>query len=264
MIKDSLVHHKLYQLEDLGDRRTVSRQTQCSPQLYRHTEEEHGERKALLVYLAALLAIGMADLFYNEPLYTLTLEWVPQWQSTYTKDSFMIQFLKAATILGEGYAAAAIILLSFVFTSRERTFFLLLALECASYVNKNLKLMYRNPRPYMVHQDIIAFGCSKSFGNPSGHSSLSACFYMTLFLVLFHDKGHIRRESVQQKHVMSDSVVPNDIEEPLLSDVRKAEEVVEKFTLLNWIVYAVSLIAVIATIGTVGFSRVALGQHSFN
>lgn len=137
--------------------------------------------------MACWLAILLADLFYNEPLYALTLEWVPQWQANYSKESFMIRFLKAATLLGEGYAAATVVALAFVFTSRERTFYLLVAFATASYVNKNLKLMYRNPRPYMVHDDIMAFGCSKSFGNPSGHSSLSACLYMSLFLIFFHD-----------------------------------------------------------------------------
>lgn len=35
-------------------------------------------------------------------------------------------------------------------------------------------------------------------------------------------------------------------------------------TWLQWIVYVFALLVVLAIIGTVGFSRVGLGQHSFN
>ena len=165
-------------------------------------------------YLAFLLLIGLADLLYNEPLYALTLRLVPEWQSGFTFDSFTVQFLRTVTHLGEGYSAAVIFGLAFVFTSRDRAFYLMIAFTSAIFINKNLKIIYRNPRPYMVHSDIIAFGCSKSFGNPSGHSSLSACFYTTLFLLTFYDSG----ESASRIHSYSasDSLVPNDIQEPLL------------------------------------------------
>jgi membrane-associated phospholipid phosphatase len=75
----------------------------------------------------------------------------------------------------------------FAFSSRDRAFYILLVHTMASIVNKNLKIIYRNPRPYMVDAEITAFGCSKSFGNPSGHSSLSACLYVTLLLLIFHE-----------------------------------------------------------------------------
>ena len=60
--------HALSPEDDFSQKRTVSRQTQYSAQQCRHSEEEHSERKAFLVYLACLLAILLADLLYNEPL----------------------------------------------------------------------------------------------------------------------------------------------------------------------------------------------------
>jgi membrane-associated phospholipid phosphatase len=94
------------------------------------------------------------------------------------------------TYLGEGYSIALFFGIAFAFTSRDRAFYLLFVFTVASTVNKNLKIIYRNPRPYMVGPEIHAFGCSKSFGNPSGHSSLSACFYTSIFLLIYHDRDY--------------------------------------------------------------------------
>lgn len=45
-----------------------------------------------------------------------------------------------------------------------------------------MKLSYADPRPYWVGQDVMAFKCSSSFGNPSGHSETSMAMAMTLWL----------------------------------------------------------------------------------
>lgn len=99
----------------------------------------------------------------------------------------MIKLTRAITYLGEGYAAAIVFTLSFVLTSRDKAFYIIFVHAAATTINKNLKIIYRNPRPYMVSPELTAFGCSKSFGNPSGHSSLSACLYTSIFLIMFHD-----------------------------------------------------------------------------
>jgi hypothetical protein len=151
------------------------------------TEKDHQERKTLLIYIAIALFLGLADLFYRDPLYALTLEYVPEWQKQHTKESTMIQLTRAVTYLGEGYASAVIFTLYFVLTSRDKAFYILFVHSAATTINKNLKIIYRNPRPYMVSSELTAFGCSKSFGNPSGHSSLSACLYTSIFLIMFHD-----------------------------------------------------------------------------
>ena len=135
-----------------------------------------------------LLLILMADLFYREPLYQLTLDYVPDWQSMHTRDHSTIVIMRVLTYLGEGYAGAVIFGLAFVFASRDRAFYVLFAHTMAANINKNLKLIYRNPRPYMIYPEVQTFGCSKSFGTPSGHSSLTACLYTTIFLLAFHDK----------------------------------------------------------------------------
>ena len=50
------------------------------------------------------------------------------------------------------------------------------------------KLAYAEPRPYMIEPGIVPLYCSKSFGNPSGHSSVSILIGILLILDIFHGK----------------------------------------------------------------------------
>ncbi len=43
------------------------------------TEQHHQARETFLIYIAVALFLGLADLFYRDPLYALTLEYVPGW-----------------------------------------------------------------------------------------------------------------------------------------------------------------------------------------
>ena len=54
-----------------------------------------------------------------------------------------------------------------------------------------LKLIYADPRPYMVDNSIRAYKCVKEYGNPSGHSSGASALVITLFLDTFHGKTMI-------------------------------------------------------------------------
>ncbi len=204
--------------------------------------------------------LGIADLFYRDPLYAYTLEVVPPWQAQFTRDSFMVKLTRAITYLGEGYAAAIIFGISFFVTSRDKAFYILFVHAVATTVNKNLKIIYRNPRPYMVNSELIAFGCSTSFGNPSGHSSLSACLYTSMFLLFFHDHvDHYKEYRRNQSFVRS-------AKEPLIGKNadEETQEVADYKDILSKLKYYGCLLIVIITVICVGLSRVALGVHSFN
>ena len=132
------------------------------------------------------------------------------------------------TLFGYGHAAIVAFALFFIFSTRDKAFYLLLMHTIAGIMNQELKMVYHNPRPYMSSPDVQALACSKSFGNPSGHSSLSACFITSVFLVVFHDTPlRIYRQS---RHPA----------------------------------YWLSLFGLIFLVLNVGLSRVALGVHSLN
>lgn len=49
-----------------------------------------------------------------------------------------------------------------------------------------IRLMYHDPRPCFVDEEIADIGCVCSFGNPSGHASSSVVLYTTLYYLLIH------------------------------------------------------------------------------
>jgi membrane-associated phospholipid phosphatase len=93
-------------------------------------------------------------------------------------------------MLGNGPVAVGFFILYFCFSTREKAFYILLVHTFIGTINLELKIIYHNPRPYMTEPNIIPYNCSKSFGNPSGHCSLTSCFFLTLFLMIFHDKDY--------------------------------------------------------------------------
>lgn len=75
---------------------------------------------------------------------------------------------------------------TFIFGTRHHSIYYLLILGLDKILISYLKLAYHDPRPYMVASWIKPFKCSKGFGNPSGHSSASSLWAITLFLDIFH------------------------------------------------------------------------------
>jgi membrane-associated phospholipid phosphatase len=65
-------------------------------------------------------------------------------------------------------------------------------------VNAYMKLVYHQPRPFMIDREIISYSCSKGFGNPSGHSSAAWSFAIILFLDIFHGMPHGKNQNELQ------------------------------------------------------------------
>ena len=141
----------------------------------------------------------------------------------------MIFYFKTMTLLGYGQAAIVFFVGFFVLSTREKAFYLLLVHTVAGIVNQELKMVYHNPRPYISSPDVQALGCSKSFGNPSGHSSLGACFYTTLFLIVFNDLEKFRHVKYENKKL-----------------------------------YYLAMFCTLFLVINIGLSRVVLGVHALN
>lgn len=60
------------------------------------------------------------------------------------------------------------------------------------------KIGYSEPRPFWIFEDVKAFDCSKSFGNPSGHSVRSTFFLlMSLDLITTYEiKGLLSKSMI--------------------------------------------------------------------
>lgn len=116
-------------------------------------------------------------------------------------------------------------LLFFNFGALYDSFFYILSLSFSGYIMGIAKVAYHDPRPYWERDAIHANGCSRGYGNPSGHSMSIA---IVTFLTLLIYQGY----SAQFKH--------------------------------RRLYFALLLILAIALTILIGFSRLYLGVHSFD
>ena len=108
------------------------------------------------------------------------------------------QFFEIITLFGYGAAGVSYFFLFYLFSTREKAFYILIVHTLESLYNQLAKQIYRSPRPYFYQDSgMQIFGsCAMTYGNPSGHASFSAAMYITLFLVIFHDKDYTVEERV--------------------------------------------------------------------
>lgn len=82
-----------------------------------------------------------------------------------------------------------VVVLHFAVTRRAKALYYLGAF-CLDQSFKNAaKILYHEPRPYMVDDQIIPISCSESFGTPSGHMITATLFTATTFLDYLHGEG---------------------------------------------------------------------------
>lgn len=58
----------------------------------------------------------------------------------------------------------------------------------SAFILSILKLLYHDPRPYFIFDDISGYGCDPGFGKPSGHSFMSINVYFVLI------DGYLRKK----------------------------------------------------------------------
>ena len=151
------------------------------------------DKKELISFILSFLIFGfliLADYLYRPSLYKLTLEKVPILQANLSSASKV--FFQFVTQLGYGHIGAIIVFITFSISTREKALYLLLVQTTESLLNQIMKLIYHDPRPYFDEEKIeIIGGCAMTYGNPSGHASFTAAVYLSVFLLIFHDKDHV-------------------------------------------------------------------------
>jgi membrane-associated phospholipid phosphatase len=108
---------------------------------------------------------------------------------------------------------------------RERFFYFNFVLALYMGIMCYFKLVYADPRPFMITDKIKPIGCYSEYGNPSGHSWASMTFPIVLFLDQFHGKDQTSK---------------------------------------SWFAYIISLILGIYWAITIPFTRYLLGVHSLD
>ena len=219
------------------------------------------ERIVFALYIIALAAIIGADALYEGPLFQTNLDIVPAWQHDMSDAS--ITYFKLITLLGYGAVGVGIFMLTFIFFSREKAFYILFVHTLESLANQLLKMLYQAPRPYFMSENMEIYGsCAMTYGNPSGHSSFSTAIFVTLFLLIFHDEDYTLKErladnyeGVDNRDSGSNSIVMDNNYKSVLTPQRLRA---------NKLFYFVGLFITFFLWVNIGVSRFMLGAHSLD
>jgi undecaprenyl-diphosphatase len=131
--------------------------------------------------LMFLVAIVVSEMFYRQPLFTKSLTVEPNLQSR--ASSGEINFWQFYTDFALASCLAVPIVIAFLMPEqRTRCFYYVSCFTLIMVVMNVTKLSYADPRPFWVGQNVIAYGCDSSFGNPSGHTESSTGVALYLWL----------------------------------------------------------------------------------
>lgn len=145
----------------------------------------------------------------------------------------MRRFWLFQTRLGGGKELKFLTVFGLIFCNRSRALYYLAVITIYEFFLGEFKMLYHDPRPYMVETSIKPVYCSREFGNPSGHSLAAALFSIVVFLDLYHAS-------------------------PIRSDLQGKPRTL----FANWFVYFVSGLLLLYWAASIPYTRYVMGLHS--
>ena len=135
---------------------------------------------AVVVYFVVSITI---EIFYREPFFKYSLDFeekvqanLPQWFKSY---------LTFVTDFGVEKYLVPIMTVITLFVPLSKILSIIISMFSAIYLDNIMKLVYHDPRPYWVNEDLgDGVHCDLGFGNPSGHSFVSSATYLSIWYVL--------------------------------------------------------------------------------
>ena len=182
--------------------------------------------KIILILIYFIIILSTERIYYQK-LFNESLDIIPKFQKSSDSYTFwkFIQYFGTKTIQGP------LLIILFLFISLNQVFVLTFLLMFTGYIDHTSKILYRQERPIWLNNDInIHSEHSCGYGNPSGHSLSSACFYFSFWFIIF--------ENLKNKE--------------FTTKMRK-----------NFLIYGVLFLCIVFIV-LVMFSRLYIGVHSLN
>lgn len=135
--------------------------------------------KKIFIAIAYFALIICIEQVYREYLFDESIDFQEDIREDHDKGSAFYDFWKVMSVFGEAKVTFPIFAVIFLFFPLNSSFLTLQSLIYPIYVTNLFKIIYRNGRPYWksTFLDVV---CNSGYGNPSGHSVTSACYYLTL------------------------------------------------------------------------------------
>ena len=149
------------------------------------------KKNTILITIYFILVI-LSENLYREKLFEKSIKFQEDIQNNFSKDSLFFTVFKLISKFGIPSLMQIIYFIVFLFLPLNSSFLIFQSIIYPSYFTNLLKIIYRQDRPYW-HSEILTQVCSKGYGNPSGHSFSSTCFYLCLSQVIFNNYNFFKK-----------------------------------------------------------------------
>ena len=152
-----------------------------------------GSLGKLFAYSILLLIVFLTERSYNKKLFNYSLEIIPRLMR-YTP-TFLQYYFSVVSFICSKYILIPLIVFIYSFCSLKISFIMSNLLLASFHFVNILKMVYADPRPFMVTDSFTPKHCYGDFGNPSGETVYAFSFYLYMFLLFY-------RENVRGKQLL--------------------------------------------------------------
>ena len=138
----------------------------------------------LLAYFIALIVIVGLEMVYGDPLFAYSISFQENLEQY--KNSLLTYIFVTFSIVGDGGPYLLLCLLIFNWQGHAKGVYYFVFMSAQLFFQIFGKIIYAEPRPFMVSDIINPIGCSYEWGQPSGHSMMASGFALFIFMDYFH------------------------------------------------------------------------------
>jgi membrane-associated phospholipid phosphatase len=153
------------------------------------------EKKRILLILSVLLlyalCIGIEKLYRN-PLFNISVNIIDS--NSKNRTSGLNKFFSFITTFGSAALILPIFGIIFNWFSLATSYTFIQNYALAAFINNIFKLLYSNPRPFWVLNQLDPIYCDGGYGNPSGHAYSSSAVYLAFWHITVNNEFFKRRK----------------------------------------------------------------------
>lgn len=159
--------------------------------------------KEIIIFLLFIFTVFVSEQFFREPLFNFTVEYLKKFHQNMSKNNLIIIICEILAGIGNIPGYGVIIFFAYNFLNIYKSAFLIFILFICTFLTGFLKMIYMNPRPYFMSNDILSVSHEKGWGNPSGHSLTAVCFFLSLWRIMFQSKYLKYKENLKSYSFLS-------------------------------------------------------------
>lgn len=164
--------------------------------------------KLFLLFSFLTMIIVGTEFLYRDELFKWSIEKIVSLHKRYSNtDHILYNLSYLISWLPRFQVTFVITLLIYNYSYPSKVISVLSATYFGQCFNSLLKLIYHNPRPQWMNDEILSFKCDPAYGNPSGHSMETTSLFLTLWDVSINHNNLLEGNFLPFKYIILSLVI---------------------------------------------------------